>query len=82
MSKEMESQKCVPGEDGLRHRKNAPIFRSIYGAEAYLRERDPGSEVTAYMIRQAVMIGKIPARRIGRKFIVNMENVIEFFEAE
>jgi len=81
MNKEKEAQAAVPEDDGLRHRKNAPIFRSIYGAEAYLREKDPGSEVTAYMIRQAVLMGKIPARQLGRKIIVNMENVIEFFEA-
>lgn len=58
-----------------------PIFRSIRGAVIYLKKLDDGCQISEYMLRRAIKDGNIHARTVGRKYIVNVNEIIEYYGA-
>ena len=53
--------------------------RTIKDVVAYFKETDPETEVSEYIIRKMITEGMIPAVRVGSKFYVNLDLVIELF---
>lgn len=51
----------------------APRMRYIDAAVAMLKEADPETPVTVYMIRQLVAAGTIPSIAIGRRRLLNYD---------
>jgi len=56
-----------------------PLFRTINGSVKYLREKDPDSKITTYMIRDAVRSGELRSRKVGTKNILDVNEVIAYF---
>ncbi len=54
-------------------------MRTIAEAAAELRETDPHTAVTPYAIRQLVLNGQIPHVRIGKKRLINMDELEKYF---
>ncbi|MHB8963383.1 MAG: hypothetical protein ACYC5K_09555 [Saccharofermentanales bacterium] len=54
--------------------------RSLREALAYIRTLDQDTGISANAVRMLVVSGKIPSVKIGRKYLVDVDLVIEFFE--
>lgn len=59
-----------------------PRMRTIQQCAAYFKEQDPGTSVGEWCIRQMVNRGEIPVVRSGRKILVNLDMLIEYFSGE
>ena len=59
-----------------------PRMRTIQQCAAYFKERDPGTSVGEWCIRQMVNQGEIPVVRSGRKILVNLDTLIEYLSGE
>ncbi|MDR1320942.1 MAG: hypothetical protein LBK56_05900 [Gracilibacteraceae bacterium] len=57
-------------------------LRTLGAAIDELRERDPETSLTRYALRRAVLEGRVPCIMIGRKRLVDVDNVIAAFLAE
>jgi len=55
-------------------------MRSIREAYQEIIEKDPDSAITLSAFRRLINEGKIPYIKIGKKKLVSMEEVYEFFE--
>ncbi|MBE5040696.1 hypothetical protein [Ructibacterium gallinarum] len=58
-----------------------PKMRLIREVFDELHRIDPNSAITMYALRQLVRSGKIPSINIGRKILVNYNDVIDYFKA-
>ena len=54
-------------------------IRTIKQAVACIRESDPGSAISESMIRRAIVAGKIPYGTSGKKLLVAVEMVEQYF---
>ena len=54
------------------------MIRTIKGALEEIKARDPKSDITMYAIRQIVKEGKIPYIRSGKKYLRNVEKLIDY----
>lgn len=54
------------------------MIRTIKGAFEEIKARDPKSDITMYAIRQIVKEGKIPYIRTGKKYLLNVEKLIDY----
>lgn len=54
------------------------MIRTIKGALEEIKVRDPKSDITMYAIRQIVKEGKIPYIRSGKKYLLNVEKLIDY----
>lgn len=54
------------------------MIRTIKGALEEIKARDPKSDITMYAIRQIVKEGKIPYIRSGKKYLLNVEKLIDY----
>lgn len=48
-------------------------YRTIKGAFAEIKERDPNTALTEYRIRQMVIEGEIPSKRAGNKYLLDID---------
>lgn len=55
-------------------------MRLISEAFAEIKEADPNTAITMTGFRRLVLDGKIPSVSIGKKRLVDMQNVEHFFE--
>lgn len=53
--------------------------RTIRDAAAWFKTRDPGTAITEYRIRQLVVSGTVPSVKVGRKYLVTIEALEEYF---
>ena len=53
--------------------------RTISGAYKEIVSRDPNTAITKNAIRQAVVNNDIPSRRVGRTYLVTLEDVYSYF---
>ena len=56
----------------------APRMRTIDQAIAWLREADPGCAFTKTALRQLVVSGQFPCVRIGNKYLIDLDVLIDF----
>jgi hypothetical protein len=47
-----------------------------------IKEMDPGTAITEWAIRQAVTGGYIPSRRVGNKYIFNLDTLLDYFNVK
>ena len=53
-------------------------MRSINDAYGELKNSDPNTAMTLSGLRRLVGTGKIPSVRIGRRIIINYDNLLEY----
>lgn len=56
-----------------------PRMRTVQQCAAYFKEQDSECCIGEWCIRQLVNQGKIPARRSGRRILINLDTLIEYF---
>lgn len=56
-----------------------PRMRTVQQCAAYFKEQDPECCIGEWCIRQLVNQGKIPARRSGRRILINLDTLVEYF---
>lgn len=56
-------------------------YRTIREASSYLRQRDPNTAITEYMLRRLVVSGAVPSMRAGKKYLVSIESLENYFSA-
>lgn len=57
-------------------------LRTIDGALRELRSEDEHTAITRYRIRELIISGVIPARKSGRKWIIDLDALIEYYRGE
>lgn len=55
-------------------------MRNIKSAYHEIKAKDPDSALTMYSIRQKVITGEIPSIWAGRKLLINMDLLEEYFD--
>ena len=60
----------------------APRMRTAQGALEIVRELDPGTAVTLRYIRRLIATGEVPHVDVGRKKLVNVDQLLKFLEGE
>ena len=59
--------------------KKTPTFTSIRRCVEMLHEANEDCSITECMVRKTIRDGLIPARRIGSKYVVTYEIVVDYF---
>ena len=55
-------------------------IRTIQGAVDAIRAEDPETAITAHHLRALVRSGAIPSQKAGCKYLVAVEDVLEYFQ--
>lgn len=55
-----------------------PRMRTLDQCAGYFKEQDPETTLTRYRIRQMVLNGTIPHVMCGKKYLVNLDKLIEY----
>ena len=58
------------------------MIRTIKGAYEEIKAQDPATDVTLYAIRKIVKENKIPYIRSGKKYLINVETLIEYLKGD
>lgn len=53
--------------------------RTINTAYAEIVKDDPNTAISRNAIRQAVLKGEIPCRKVGRTYVIAKEDVLDYF---
>ena len=61
---------------------NTVKMRTMKTAFQEIKEMDPGTAITEWAIRQAVTGGYIPSRRVGNKYIFNLDALLDYFNVK
>ena len=59
-----------------------PRIRNLQEAFTEIVASDPRTSVTFHALRQAVVSGAIPSRKVGRRYLIEMKNVYRYFAGE
>lgn len=54
------------------------MIRTIKGALEEIKARDPKSDITMYAIRRMIKNNEIPYIRSGKKYLLNVEKLIDY----
>lgn len=54
------------------------MIRTIKGAYEEIKTIDPNTDITLYAIRNIVKQGKIPCIKTGKKFLINVDNLLSY----
>ena len=54
-------------------------LRSVRETAQMFKDMDPDTQLTEYTIRALIAQGQIPVVRVGRKFLINVDTVLELF---
>ena len=68
---------------GRQNRKEAekmPRMRTATGALEIIKQQDPGTAVTLHYIRQLISSGKVPFVPVGRKKLINVDELLAYLE--
>ena len=55
-------------------------IRTIEGVVDAIRAEDPGTALTAHHLRALVRSGTIPSQKAGCKYLIAVEDVLEYFQ--
>lgn len=58
------------------------MIRTIRGAFEEIKARDPKSDITMYAIRRMVKNKEIPSVRSGKKYLINVEKLIDYINGK
>ncbi|MCR4669179.1 MAG: hypothetical protein K5774_07420 [Clostridia bacterium] len=56
--------------------------RTIETAYKEIKEIDPKTAITKWAIRQAVSGGCVPSRRVGNKYLVSLDTLLDYFDVK
>lgn len=56
-----------------------PRLRTINKAVELIKTRDPECQITTCMVRKAIKNGDFKARKVGSKYLVDVDKLVEFF---
>lgn len=54
------------------------MVRTIKGCLEEIKARDPKTDITIYAIRRMVRQNEVPSIRTGKKYLVNVEKLIDY----
>jgi hypothetical protein len=57
-------------------------LRTIDGAYKEIVEMDPNTAITKWAIRRAVSEGYVPSRRVGKKYLFNLDTLLDYFDVK
>lgn len=57
-------------------------MRTMETAYKEIKEMDPDSAITKWAIRQIVSGGYIPSRRVGNKYVFNLDTLLDYFDVK
>lgn len=57
-------------------------IRTIKAAFEEVKRLDPNTSLTEYRIRQLVVSGEIPSKKVGTKYTLNLEDLLLYFESD
>ena len=57
-------------------------LRTIDGALQEIRAQDENTAITRYRIRELVINGEIPARKSGKKWLLDMDALVKYYGGE
>lgn len=52
-------------------------MRTAAGVLEIIKQEDPGSEITLHYIRQMILLGTVPVVEVGRRKLVDADELIE-----
>lgn len=55
-----------------------PPMRGIKQAIEELKRNDPNTALTEKALRRLILTGELPAVRVGKKYLVNMNNLFDY----
>ena len=55
-------------------------IRSLREALAYIKTLDADTGISENAIRRLVVFGKVPSVKIGKKYLVNVDMLVSYFE--
>jgi len=55
-------------------------MRTAHGAVEFLKELDPGSEVTEHFVRRLIKTGQLPSVPVGNKRLVNVDLLLDYLK--
>ena len=61
---------------------NIPRMRTIKEAIAEIKQIDDRSAINEWRLRQLVISGAIPSKMAGKKYLVNLNDVFQYFTEE
>lgn len=56
-------------------------MRTIRQTMEYLRENDPETAITDWGLRKLVKSGQLKTHRSGNKYLINLDNLLEFLNS-
>lgn len=56
-----------------------PRMRTVQQCAAFFKEQDPDCCIGEWCIRQLVNKGKIPVCRSGRRILINLDTLIDYY---
>ena len=57
-------------------------LRTMETAYQAIKEMDPDTAITRWAIRQAVSGGYVPSRRVGNKYVFNLDALLDYFNVK
>lgn len=60
--------------------QNFPIYRTINKTLDFVRSYDPGTQLNYTSIRKAIQDGQLRAQKIGNRFLIDVNDVVNFFD--
>ena len=59
-----------------------PRMRTVHEAAQEMKKLDPSTAVTEYHIRRLVLDGVLPRIKAGKKYLMNLDSLLEYFNGE
>lgn len=59
-----------------------PRMRTINEAYALIRQADPDTRISRHAFRMMVVQGKIPSYKLGNRFLLDIDKMLETFAKE
>ena len=60
--------------------RKIPRMRTVGEAALELKKLDPNTAVTEYHIRSLVLSGKLPKIKAGKKYLINLDLLLDYLE--
>ena len=57
-------------------------MRTMETAYKEIKEMDPGTAITRWAIRRAVSEGYVPSRRVGNKYVFNLDTLLDYLDVK
>jgi len=64
--------------ENTKNERTVPRMRYTESALAQLRAEDPGTPVTAYMVKRLLSAGVIPSIKVGRRRLFNYDDLLKY----